>query len=177
MKRCSLCNVEKPLSCFGSDKRRNDGLKARCRACYTAVARHRYQEEEEYRQRILANSRKYKRSARGKETVLAYSRTDKAKAYRASYRKSPRGKEAQRRSSARKYAKLRRDPKAKAQLAARRAVKYAVDTGKLPHISTQSCQDCNATAVHYHHHLGYERTRRLDVLPLCDSCHKHRHSS
>jgi len=54
---------------------------------------------------------------------------------------------------------------------ARDAVKFAVRTGKLPRVSTLSCP-CGKQAQHYHHHLGYSREHRLDVLPLCAVCHK-----
>ncbi len=57
---------------------------------------------------------------------------------------------------------------------ATRLVNYAVKTGKLPHISTQSCVHCGQEATEYHHP---DYSRPLDVVPLCRSCHKRIHVS
>jgi 5-methylcytosine-specific restriction endonuclease McrA len=38
MKKCSRCKLEKPLSCFGSDKSRGDGLSYKCKDCASEVA-------------------------------------------------------------------------------------------------------------------------------------------
>lgn len=53
-------------------------------------------------------------------------------------------------------------------------VHYAVKTGKLKRPDT--CQQCGLPAlgsrvIEAHHHKGYDRTHRLDVMWLCTSCH------
>lgn len=43
-KTCTKCGEEKPLTAFGPDKRKNDGRKSACRACYRAM-QNRYRAE------------------------------------------------------------------------------------------------------------------------------------
>lgn len=57
-------------------------------------------------------------------------------------------------------------------LSAQHAVHYAVRAGKIPRASSLKCAHCNGEAKDYHHHNGYSRGHRLDVIPLCRSCHK-----
>jgi ribosomal protein S27AE len=54
--------------------------------------------------------------------------------------------------------------------AARVAVYYAIQTGKLtrPKACSRCGKPCKPEA---HHHRGYDRANRLDVLWLCRSCH------
>ena len=52
-----------------------------------------------------------------------------------------------------------------------RAVSYAVEFGYLPHISNRICISCGKRAEHYHHHKGYSKAFKLDVIPLCHKCH------
>jgi len=56
------------------------------------------------------------------------------------------------------------------KIRARDAVKHAVQRGKMPGIATQKCQECSTQAVIYHHHKGYAKEYRLDVIPLCSKC-------
>ena len=39
MKTCNVCKVEKPLSCFGKDSTRVDGLKYKCKQCRKKLAK------------------------------------------------------------------------------------------------------------------------------------------
>lgn len=55
------------------------------------------------------------------------------------------------------------------------AVQAAIKRGKLPHVSLLDCVDCGAQAQEYHHHKGYGKGHRLDVIPLCKTCHLTRH--
>jgi hypothetical protein len=55
---------------------------------------------------------------------------------------------------------------------ARHAVRAAVKSGKLPHISTMTCAICGAPAQVYHHE---DYSKRYDVIPLCMSCHMLHH--
>lgn len=55
---------------------------------------------------------------------------------------------------------------------ARRIVNKAVRKELIPAASTQICQVCNCRmAQHYHHHNGYDKSRALDVIPVCVDCH------
>lgn len=54
---------------------------------------------------------------------------------------------------------------------ARRAVGDAVKGGKIPPAKMCNCVVCQKPARDYHHYLGYERQHRLDVVPVCRSCH------
>lgn len=60
---------------------------------------------------------------------------------------------------------------------ARTTVNRAVRTGKLPNASTLPCATCAAPAREYHHHLGYERSNWLMVIPVCAQCHKDHHAA
>ena len=42
---------------------------------------------------------------------------------------------------------------------------------KLPPASKKCCVHCGAQAHGYHHHNGYDREHRFDVIPLCRQCH------
>ena len=56
--------------------------------------------------------------------------------------------------------------------ASRAAVNKAVKCRRLPHASSVACVHCGKQACHYHHHRGYEFEHRLDVLPVCQECHR-----
>lgn len=62
--------------------------------------------------------------------------------------------------------------------AARRAVAYAVRTGRLAHAGDVPCTDCghfNGDRRHeYDHFLGYEPEHHLSVEPVCTTCHAER---
>lgn len=61
------------------------------------------------------------------------------------------------------------------QKRARKAVQRAVKSGVLPAVKTQSCAKCGTAAQEYHHHKGYDKEDRLEVMPLCRSCHRRIH--
>lgn len=69
------------------------------------------------------------------------------------------------------YAKLNPEKKS-----ARDAVSALVRAGKMPKPSSLDCL-CGAKAEEYHHHMGYDKANRLNVIPLCRSCHGKAHSS
>ena len=54
-------------------------------------------------------------------------------------------------------------------------VNRAVRTGRLK--KAEACEDCGATdrRLDGHHHRGYSKHHRLDVVWLCRSCHQVRH--
>lgn len=55
------------------------------------------------------------------------------------------------------------------------AVRWAIKRGRLIPPTDLPCLDCGGKAVHYHHHLGYERSHWLDVVAVCYRCHRRRH--
>jgi hypothetical protein len=58
--------------------------------------------------------------------------------------------------------------------AARRALHRAIAAGKV--VRPAACQGCGAQGhLEAHHHRGYEREHRLDVLWLCARCHGEEH--
>jgi len=50
------------------------------------------------------------------------------------------------------------------------AVRRAVNSGRLPRISTVKCVDCGSQAQRYDHYLGYARENWLKVQPVCHRC-------
>ncbi len=70
-------------------------------------------------------------------------------------------------SDTRKY-RLANPEKKRAQQAVNVAVKY----GRMPHISTRTCDTCGKPAQDYHH-PSY--LNELDVIPLCRICHSFLH--
>lgn len=59
MKNCKICNVAKPLSDFGKDKRNKDGKQGKCYECRNEIRRTRYSEDEEYRNSQKERQKKY----------------------------------------------------------------------------------------------------------------------
>jgi hypothetical protein len=70
-----------------------------------------------------------------------------------------------------KMAAYRREPE---KYQARMAVYRAVKSGKL--VRPDRCDDCNVPCrPQAHHHRGYSAAARLDVVWLCDACHRAKH--
>lgn len=63
----------------------------------------------------------------------------------------------------------RRSPE---KIQARNAVGHAVAAGRLPPASEQTCLICRGRSEQYHHWIDYEPQHHLDVIPLCELCHK-----
>ncbi len=103
------------------------------------------------------HSRKYRNTPRGnmvyQKALYRWQRSEKGRHYQCEYRKKNREKNR-----------------------ARDAVKYAVRVGKLPSPKTLKCYFCFGMAQEYHHHKGYARENRLDVLSVCKLCHRKFHN-
>jgi len=70
----------------------------------------------------------------------------------------------------RKYRRLQ-----KQKVAARMAIYKRVANGRIKR--PEVCSDCGITCIpEAHHHKGYEREHRLDVIWLCQMCHKRLHT-
>jgi len=53
------------------------------------------------------------------------------------------------------------------------AVNDAVRYGKIPAAKSLLCMNCRENQADiYHHYNGYKIENRLDVIPVCASCHK-----
>ena len=59
---------------------------------------------------------------------------------------------------------------------AHHAVAHAVITGHLLAVRTLLCIHCLNPATQYHHSHGYSDAHKLDVVPVCDHCHRLIHS-
>jgi len=80
------------------------------------------------------------------------------------------GKESKRRRD-REY-RLKHQDRIKAQNSVSNAVRYN-NFSPAWHFICEVCH--NERAIEYHHHLGYTPEYRLDVIPLCKTCHRKLH--
>lgn len=140
-KRCMTCKEEKPLSDFGPDTSKKDGINIYCRPCFKIKSRL-------INRRIRENDQK-------RLKLNEYQR-----AWRAANRKSV--------LETRKKANKKRDKK---HNQARMAVLWSVKLGQLAPVTSLECIRCGVMAQEYHHYLGYEREHWLSVVPLCVTCH------
>lgn len=99
--------------------------------------------------------------------VSRYSKTEKGKIMRRKisrkYRNTPNGKI--------KIKQYRESDIPYMKILARNYTRWAISTGKIPPIKTMKCKSCDRQANHYHHTCGYDFKNRLQVIPLCHSCH------
>lgn len=159
-----------------------------CDCCEERRARHRAHYERlkadpEKLRRQREAVRRWAQSPEGREYHRAYKQAGRyregQRAYRASGRgrelnraakerflASPKGQDARRRDDAARRAREADKPK----LAARKAVAKAIACGKL--VRPAACR-CGAPGpLEAHHHRGYARKLRLDVVFLCRDCHR-----
>lgn len=70
--------------------------------------------------------------------------------------------------------KRRYPEKRRAHSAVRNEVRY----NRWPAANTMVCEICQeALAAHYHHHLGYAKEHRFDVIAVCVECHASLHAN
>ena len=153
-KQCSKCKQIKKLTEFSKKKSTGDGFQCWCKAC-VADAHHDYRATDAGKKVQRRANSKYYASDAGKKA----SRRNGVK-----YRTTDKGKKTQLRGAA-KYRRLHPE-----RIKARNAVTYAIQTGKLPKVSTLVCP-CKKPADQYHHHRGYAKKHQLDVVPRCTRCH------
>lgn len=147
MKQCPRCKEFKDFSQFNKNRNKPDGLQNYCKICQ-AKANH-----------------KYNQSDRGKARAKRIRKTEQWKVYQDRYSRSDKGRIA----NLRKVLKYDRDnPEVKK---AHDAVYHARRTGKLPYPKTLNCIECGKQAEAYHHHKGYSKENRLNVVPVCTKCH------
>ncbi|MEZ4614956.1 MAG: hypothetical protein R2867_05490 [Caldilineaceae bacterium] len=155
-KVCTKCELEQPVSEFDKHPANRDGLHSNCKTCRGNQRRAAYGREksetpiEELRAGWRQDAGK-RRAARRKESRACYDRNRE-----------------QRLEDSAKY----RDGNPEKKLA-HAAVERAIKRGILPPQSANKCANtiCEATAQEYHH-WSYEPENRLNVIPLCASCHR-----
>jgi hypothetical protein len=159
-KTCPRCNIRKSIIKFGYSAKAWDGLRGYCLDCEMEKRSDPAHKENE---RIRQRGERYRKSVnkRGESPEV---RAKKAELKKALVRS---GKA----DIARELDKQRHP----SHYAARRAVRDAVNRGKLAKPSKCACQmagDGKCTAsIHYHHHLGYEEIHWLNVIPVCSYHH------
>lgn len=149
-KLCNRCKRTLSPDNFHRNRSKRDGLGTFCKEC-TQKLKAQYQVD--HKDRVTASSQRWR--AKNREHAR---RIDKASRQRTTERK---------RLYNRQYAIENREKRR-----AHGSVKEAVKVGKLPPIDTQTCVKCGQQAHHYHHE---DYSRRLDVIPLCGSCHQYVH--
>jgi len=160
-KRCSKCKIDKPLSEFYKDFRNPTGYQSWCKDCQKA-----YRLTEKGRMVGL----RYAASEKGCVSRHRYEKTNKGKLKQKRYEQSPKGRKN------RCAASRRHRQKYPYQEPAKWAVKYAIETGKIPLPPECSCLICGQKARDYHH-KSYAREHWLDVIPLCRQCHINIHKN
>jgi hypothetical protein len=55
---------------------------------------------------------------------------------------------------------------------AHRKITNSIMRNGFPSARSFSCLICDESAMGYHHYLGYELKYQLDVIPLCNKCHR-----
>lgn len=174
-KTCCLCKHILPISEFYKDGRRSDGLRSECKTCSKARVATYCQTTKGKENHRKANRRynqspkgkeynhKYGQSDKGKESQRKYNQTDKAKERLRKHRQTDKGKETHRRYC------LNNPEKRKAKI----PINNAIRAGRLAPAWHFLCEVChNERASEYHHFLGYAPEHRLDVIPVCRTCHK-----
>src|SRR5215831_2694978 len=84
MKRCSTCKDFFPLTMFGPDKRKRDGLQPQCRTCRRRSAL-KYTKTEKGKATVRKAKKRYRQTPKGKETERAYKQTEGYKEYARGY--------------------------------------------------------------------------------------------
>ena len=160
-KRCTRCHMVKDMDKFYRDRYTKDGRRRWCNVCEA----------------------EYSRTTASKAAQRKYDQTDAGKAARRKYEQSAAGKASSRRRCAKyrkteagkissKQSEALRKQRHPEKVKARKRVFSAVRTGNMLHVSTQECAHCRKRAEHYHHP---DYSEPLDVVPLCEKCHKKEH--
>ncbi len=154
-KRCTKCKTMKNISNFGKSKQAKDGYFPICKECRRVY-------DAEYRKRPGIKESRQKNNAKH-----AHKYRDK---YKNKYQYDRRKYQGTINAGMKEWHK--QNPGA---YAAHDAVYSAIRNGDLKPITECKCQQCDKPAKHYHHTLGYAPEHRLDVVPLCVTCHRKEH--
>jgi hypothetical protein len=148
-KKCSACRLDLPLADFNRDKYATGGLHNQCRRCHAEAVKRSYQRHKES---TLARKTEYRNANRGRvrqtdRDYYARNRQERQEYHQEWYARSPH------------------------VWKANRAVANAVQRGELAPVHTLACDKCGNPATDYHH-PSYAKEDRLNVIPLCRSCHR-----
>ncbi len=146
MINCQYCKTSKPTDGFYKSSIRRDGKTGSCKECVRAKVRANRAKNADY---YLEFDR---RRANNPDRVQA----------RKDYQQTERGQE---RASAAKRAYADRNPTIRQ---AHNAVNNALRDGKI--VRPSCCETCQQEAELHGHHCDYSKP--LDVMWLCDPCHK-----
>jgi hypothetical protein len=158
-KQCSTCQIIKPIDQFSPSKKGLFGRVSQCKDCRRESQRKR-RSDPEFRNKELERARAFD---------LERKETDRRRQWRKQYAKD--GKMS--------IALHKWEKKNPGRRGAYDAIRRAIKMGRLAPAKKCLCStpDCNRQAAHYHHHKGYDKAHRLDVVPLCGFCHgKTRHA-
>ncbi len=198
-KRCANCKLEQNILFFTPDKRTTDGYSKiciscnkkfsygyddnsvrrtpprkdfiknpdgkKCSKCRKTKAYSKFRLRNEYAFQGQCKKCQHKREVERRSNFSPEQKVKQLE-YQRAYRKTEHGKEIVRKADRKYYQKN------KERVNARTAVRYAVMSGRLPHVSTLTCSKCENKAENYHHHKGYKREFWLDVVPVCIKCHR-----
>lgn len=171
-KQCSKCKEIKVLSEFCKQKSGKYGHRSECKNCqriYNRIYDKQYRQTENGKEAHKRARHKYAKSEKGKTSYQLWRHSEKGKAYTQTKKYKCQA------DKRHKLWALRHPIKQKAH----EAVKYAIESGKLPRANSLQCHyylqnpDCEKQAQHYHHWHGYEKEHWLDVVPVCTKCHGH----
>lgn len=165
---CPFKGKPQPVSQFGKDRNRPDGLHPYCRTCRARIAKNRMQSSEKVRQAAREATARYHKTEHGKKKGQEY-----YIAHKAEYRE--REKRYQQRpdvkaKKARKAAVYRMNNPLKHE--ARQAVEYAIRKGRIK--IPDRCEWCGKPAngkLEAHHWKGYAVFRWFDVKFVHKKCH------
>ena len=144
MKTCKGCKILKQLTEFYRHSGTSDGLRGKCKAC------------------MRVDTEAWFKSHPEKTTE--YNARPAAKARRARYSKSERGKASHARSR-------KRNP---ARIYAYAVVQRAIKDGTLTRKGI--CDVCKTSGqTEFHHSHGYDKANRLNVIETCKPCHETSH--
>jgi len=143
-KQCGKCKVFKLVSEFHKDARAKTGYRSYCIEC----------------------CRKYRNSENGQQTENRYRQSAKARAVWKRYNHTKKGKK----RTCIYIQKYRL--KFPERILARMAVQQEIRRGTLTKPSFLSCKKCDKNAKQYHHYNGYKKAHWLDVIPVCQKCHR-----
>lgn len=149
MINCKYCKTDKPIDDFYQSTIRKDGKSGNCKECIRARVRANRSSNLDY----------YREFDRDRANLPH--RVQARKEYQATER-------GQQKLSEAKAAYVERNPFIRQ---AHSAVNNAVRDGKL--VKPSECESCNDETVLHGHHCDYNKP--LDVMWLCDPCHKQWH--
>jgi len=162
VKRCYVCQQDKPLTAFYKNKTKKDGLATECKECKRTLDKISYLRN---REKHLQKMRKYRQD-----------NLERLRKYERDYSRSKQGRKVNNKAE-KKYYKTHKQQKSDYAKRYRKnnPVKYEAryqfsNATKLGKIQRPThCQMCGVECITNGHHSDY--LKPYDVLFVCDSCH------